>query len=663
MNQESAAVNTTVSRHAQLPFVAVLAVACVCCTVRGEDPVVIALDISGVEHVEGPGSPNNTVIQVQLPAGAVIQGVGWAGTLTTVGESWASEADISISDGSASALFFTPAAGDFAPTPPGGTFYSTGGIMQFGGLGVPGYPVSGGVLYVEFSESFVDNQGSADAVWGSGATFSIEYEVVTVSECPADLNADGAVDVSDLLLLLGAWGPCPVGGFCPADFNADGAVDVSDLLQMLAAWGECPPGAELKSACCYGDGLCENLTQGNCNDSGGTYQGDFTKCETWSCAQPPDGTSCEQAIPVVIDGPANGGDTTGTAPPSWDLPTCQGAGIPPSNTGLLWFTVEGDGSWLTARTCESQIESRVGVYCAQGCLEDSFTCIAGSSFGDCDNPFNATVSWCSVPGRTYLIAVWSTTNSYGEVSLTVESGNACTDPLPCDLPCDGHCGSQSPAGCYCDDVLCNFFNDCCPGLCESCPEQPSCICQAECPPGATPEGEPCGADTNGGCNANPSHPPMTPITCGQTICGTLWADNGSRDTDWYRLDLSGHSQAVEVTFTVQADVDVIASIAEEGCPPALIAQELGCDVSMTLCLPPGVYSLVVVPTVVNGLPCSQGPFNYVAQVTCVTGVCPSQCVGWCGQQAPEGCWCDDECHLLEDCCPDVCVSCPGTEGC
>ncbi len=50
-----------------------------------------------------------------------------------------------------------------------------------------------------------------------------------------DLNGDGVVDVSDLLILLGAWGSCS--GQCPADLNGDGVVDVSDLLMLLSNWG------------------------------------------------------------------------------------------------------------------------------------------------------------------------------------------------------------------------------------------------------------------------------------------------------------------------------------------------------------------------------------------------------------------------------------------
>ena len=58
--------------------------------------------------------------------------------------------------------------------------------------------------------------------------------------CPADFDDSGAVDVKDLLFLLGAWGPCPKKGACLADFDNSGAVDVKDLLFLLGIWGPCP---------------------------------------------------------------------------------------------------------------------------------------------------------------------------------------------------------------------------------------------------------------------------------------------------------------------------------------------------------------------------------------------------------------------------------------
>jgi hypothetical protein len=55
--------------------------------------------------------------------------------------------------------------------------------------------------------------------------------------CPADIVGNGSVDVTDLLSMLAAWGPCMA---CPQDIDGNGQVDVNDLLALLAAWGACP---------------------------------------------------------------------------------------------------------------------------------------------------------------------------------------------------------------------------------------------------------------------------------------------------------------------------------------------------------------------------------------------------------------------------------------
>ncbi len=53
-----------------------------------------------------------------------------------------------------------------------------------------------------------------------------------------DLNSDGRVDATDLLILLGSWGACPrPPAQCPADLNRDGLVGTTDLLALLANWG------------------------------------------------------------------------------------------------------------------------------------------------------------------------------------------------------------------------------------------------------------------------------------------------------------------------------------------------------------------------------------------------------------------------------------------
>ena len=52
-----------------------------------------------------------------------------------------------------------------------------------------------------------------------------------------DMDNDGKVNVADLLILLGQWGPCPnPPAECPADLNGDGKVGAADLLILLANW-------------------------------------------------------------------------------------------------------------------------------------------------------------------------------------------------------------------------------------------------------------------------------------------------------------------------------------------------------------------------------------------------------------------------------------------
>ncbi len=78
-----------------------------------------------------------------------------------------------------------------------------------------------------------------DILFVTGDVKSIEIAPVG-GICLWDLDANGSVGVSDLLSLLGSWGPCPPKGDCPADFDTSGDVGVKDLLVLLGNWGPCP---------------------------------------------------------------------------------------------------------------------------------------------------------------------------------------------------------------------------------------------------------------------------------------------------------------------------------------------------------------------------------------------------------------------------------------
>ncbi len=86
-----------------------------------------------------------------------------------------------------------------------------------------------------------DDETSADCA-EHGGVFHLNTDCKTYScstpPCPADVNDDGVVNVSDLLSVINHWGTCP--GPCPSDVDGNGVVNVSDLLRVINDWGSCP---------------------------------------------------------------------------------------------------------------------------------------------------------------------------------------------------------------------------------------------------------------------------------------------------------------------------------------------------------------------------------------------------------------------------------------
>ncbi len=89
----------------------------------------------------------------------------------------------------------------------------------------------------------VDTPDFARGVAVSGAVAYVAdgssgLQVIDVSSCepcPADLDDDGMVGISDLIEILAAWGN--KGG--PEDLDGSGFVDIGDILAVLGAWGPC----------------------------------------------------------------------------------------------------------------------------------------------------------------------------------------------------------------------------------------------------------------------------------------------------------------------------------------------------------------------------------------------------------------------------------------
>jgi hypothetical protein len=96
---------------------------------------------------------------------------------------------------------------------------------------------TGTVIDMDGLPRFIDIPTVADTGVGSAPIVdrgAFERQLPPPPPCPADLDGNGAVDSSDLGVLLSSWGVSLEG-----DINGSGAVDSADLGILLSAWGPC----------------------------------------------------------------------------------------------------------------------------------------------------------------------------------------------------------------------------------------------------------------------------------------------------------------------------------------------------------------------------------------------------------------------------------------
>ena len=206
---------------------------------------------------------------------------------------------------------------------------------------------------------------------------------------------------------------------------------------------------------------------------------------------------------------------------------------------------------------------------------------------------------------------------------TVECGNGILEGLE---QCDGT-----------DDAACPGQ---CTGFC-TCPYVP---CELSCPPGADTEQEPCNdsgyGHLNDGCDL--WDPAFEPITCGHTVCGTLWATDHDYDpyidTDWYEIVIT---EDTAFTLSVEAELPVVLGLIRyyEGHEGSGNCEDIPNDYYMdysgrlavleavpactahTLeigCLPPGTWWFYVSPSSPydEWHPCCSGWNDYLLTLDC-----------------------------------------------
>ena len=173
---------------------------------------------------------------------------------------WAEEAKLLAPDGQAGDIFGAPVGieNDIILV---GAMKADGGVSDSGGVyrfrfdATTSTWIPQGMIHARFpatGDSFGRDMAISDGralisapfddiiFLNSGAAYFYE-DIRQFCPAPGDINADGRVNVFDLLAILSAWGDClpppPPEAPCPADLNHDGRINVTDLLTLLANWG------------------------------------------------------------------------------------------------------------------------------------------------------------------------------------------------------------------------------------------------------------------------------------------------------------------------------------------------------------------------------------------------------------------------------------------
>ncbi len=292
----------------------------------------------------------------------------------------------------------------------------------------------------------------------------------------------------------------------------------------------------------------------------------------------------------------------------------------------IWFDYVATSSQnVTVSLCGSDYDTELAVYL------DCFCPVSDGNLLACNDDFcglQSEVTFAAVAGQCYKIRVGGFGGATGSGTINIVGGG-------CPASTNDCCVAGVGPGCIdtaCFTSVCALDPFCCdaawdPFCADLAGQDPNCPCMLDCadvcPAGAMievqPPNGPCAAgqdDTvNGGCNVEPNV--FAPINCGDTVCGISGNDlnmQGIRDLDWYSLPLA---QPTALHWSAACEFASRLFIADISvCPSTiLVTQEFAAcaPASISACLPPGNYALIVTTSDFFGQHC---PRDYVATVSC-----------------------------------------------
>ena len=170
-----------------------------------------------------------------------------------------------------------------------------------------------------------------------------------------------------------------------------------------------------------------------------------------------DNSFCPSALPVLVNGFSVSASTINagiSSPPN--CPFTQ-------DVGGRWFVVVGDGSTLTASTCQTEavelaggqsnlFDSIISVYCGtEGEVCADLTCVASSNASTCN--LHQEVSWCTTFGQEYYILIHGIDGGSGPPFFS--EGFFILDVTTESIPCATAlvCGVGRPFNDKCEDAF------------------------------------------------------------------------------------------------------------------------------------------------------------------------------------------------------------------
>jgi hypothetical protein len=324
-----------------------------------------------------------------------------------------------------------------------------------------------------------------------------------------------------------------------------------------------------------------------------------------------DGSSCATAL-VATDG-LNG---FGTDSSTEDVDLAGLCDPGPNGDDVLhrvrWFRYTASQTGLTeVSTCGlAPFDTRIAVFSTCG-LADVLACNDDAS--GCAG-FTSAVTFATVAGQDYLVAI-------GGFSAA-DAGAGQFRVVP-GVPPPPACGTAAHACCTASSLPFCSDGACCALVCaedpfccsadgswdETCALRAGVLCTAcgagscDLPGAAATEVEPCGDSLNAGCDGREFS--TIAIAPGASVAGSFWADGDLRDTDWYEFQAPFGGTA---TVTLHSRGPGRVFLVDDQCPPAVLASspefEASCPASISACVLPGTYRIVVAMTVFSGFPCA-----------------------------------------------------------